>query len=369
MPGTIDSDESEVDGMQETGTSEVRAHVAATAAAVDAGTQDTRAALAWLGGRGLLGQQVTPDPGEPLSDPVALVRDVAAGSLATAFSVWSQLMVLEYLRCCPTPAGVALVPELRSGKLTGATALAPAIADLAGQQPLPVHARRNGAGWRLTGRVPWASNLFGDAVVITPARTADGGRLVALFRLSAAQPLPSPPLLALNGTGTGSIALDDVPVAPDEVLSTDLAAFLSLCVPAMLLLQTAMAVGLTDAALPAAAAHLTGPNRTLVADHQALSARHAEVATRLTALAAAPDGAPRAGLAQLRLDAVHLAADAARLECAAALGTGFRADCPTSRRVREAAFLPVQAPTEGQLRVQAGLTPTVDRQPGSRSSA
>jgi alkylation response protein AidB-like acyl-CoA dehydrogenase len=344
--------------------SEVRAHVAGTAAAVDAGTLDTRAALAWLGARGLLGR-----PGEALSDAVALVRDVAAGSLATAFSVWSQTMVLEYLRCCPTPAGAELVPALRSGLLTGATTLAPAIADLAGEQPLPVQAERDGAGWRLTGRVPWASNLFDDAVVVTPARTADGGRLVALFRLGAAQPVPSPPLLALNGTGTGSVELPDVPVGPDAVLSTDLAAFLSLCGPAMLLLQTALAVGLTDAAVPAAAAHLTGPNRTLAADHRALTERHAEVASRLTGLAAAPHGASRAGLAQLRLDAVHLAADAVRLESTVALGRGFRADSPTSRRVREAAFLPVQAPTEGQLRVQAGLTATACRQPGSRSSA
>jgi alkylation response protein AidB-like acyl-CoA dehydrogenase len=341
--------------MDGAGTSEVRAHVAATAAAVDDGTRDTRAALAWLGGRGLLAEST------PLSGPVALVRDVAAGSLATAFSVWSQLMVLEYLRCCPTPAGTDLLPALRSGELTGATALAPAIADLAGGPPLPVAAERDGEGWRLTGRVPWASNLFDDAVVVTPARTADGGRLVALFRLGAARLTPSPPLLALNGTGTGSVELRDVPVAADAVLSTDLAGFLPLCVPAMLLLQAALAVGLTDAALPSAAAHLTGPNGTLVADHRALTERQAEVATRLTGLAAAPDGATRAALAQLRLDAVHLAADAVRLEGAVAVGSGFRADTATSRRLREAAFLPVQAPTEGQLRSQAGQAPQTAR--------
>jgi alkylation response protein AidB-like acyl-CoA dehydrogenase len=354
--------------MDHPGMSEVRRRIAATAAAVDAGTRDTRATLAWLGGRGLLGQ-ATAAPGGPLTGPVALVRDVAAGSLATAFSVWSQTMVLEYLRCCPSPAATELVPALRAGELAGATALAPAIADLAGEQPLPVQAERDGDGWRLTGRLSWASNLFDDAVVVAPARTTDGGRLVALFPLGAAQPVPAPPLLALNGTGTGAVELRGVPVAADAVLSTDLGGFLALCVPAMLLLQTALAVGLADAALPAAAGNLTGPNRTLVADHQELTERHAEVATRLAALAATPDGATRAGLARLRLDAMHVAADAVRLESAAALGSGFRADSPTSRRVREAAFLPVQAPTEGQLRVQAGLTPTACRQPGSRSSA
>jgi alkylation response protein AidB-like acyl-CoA dehydrogenase len=350
--------------MDQAGTSEVREHIAATAGAVDAGTQDTRAALRWLGGRGLLGQQSTADPGEPLSAAVALVRDVAAGSLATAFSLWSQTMVLEYLRCCPTPAGAALLPRLRSGELTGATALAPAIADLAGQEPLPVEAQRDGEHWRLTGRVPWASNLFDDAVVVTPARTPDGGRLVVLFRLDAARPVLSPPLLALNGTGTGAVDLPGVPVPAEAVLSTDLAGFLGRCVPAMLLLQTALAVGLTDAALPSAAAHLTGPNSTLAGDHGALTARHDEVSSQLVELAAAPGEAPRPALAQLRLDALHVAAEAVRLEGAVALGSGFVAASPTSRRVREAAFLPVQAPTEGQLRLQAGTQ--LHRRPTAR---
>ncbi|WP_222267926.1 acyl-CoA dehydrogenase family protein [Modestobacter marinus] len=334
-------------------TTDIRASVAATAAEVDAGTADTRAALRELGARGLLGRPSSADPAASLGAPVALVREVAAGSLATAFSLWSQTMVLEYLRCCPTPASTALVPDLAAGALTGSTGLAPALADLAGGQPLPVRAERDGDGWRLTGAVPWASNLFDDAVLVTPARTADGGRLVAVVRLSAATVVPAGPLLALNGTGTGSVGLRDVRVAGGAVLSTDLAGFVSLCLPAMLLLQAALAVGLADAALPAAAGRLTGPNGTLRPDHELLTARHAEVARRLGARAADPLSAGRPELAQLRLDALHLAADAVRLDSTVASGSGFRADSPTSRRVREVAFLPVQAPTEGQLRRQA----------------
>ncbi|WP_369134762.1 hypothetical protein [Modestobacter sp. I12A-02662] len=242
------------------------------------------------------------------------------------------------------------MPALTAGGLTGSTGLAPALTDLAGGQPLPVRAERDGGGWRLTGSVPWASNLFDDAVLVTPARTADGGRLVAVVRLSAATVVPAGPLLALNGTG--SVGLPDVRVTGGEVLSTDLAAFVSLCLPAMLLLQTALAIGLADAALPAAAGRLTGPNGTLRADHELLTARHTEVARRLSARAADPRSAGRPELAQLRLDALHLAADAVRLESTVASGSGFRADSPTSRRVREVAFLPVQAPTEGQLRRQ-----------------
>jgi alkylation response protein AidB-like acyl-CoA dehydrogenase len=157
----------------------------------------------------------------------------------------------------------------------------------------------------------------------------------------------------MNGTGTGAVELRDVPVGADDVLSADLPGFMGRCVPAMLLLQTGLAVGLTDAALPAAAEHLSGPDAGFRAEHEALSGRHSAVAARLGDLAARPAVSRRPELARLRLDALHLAADVVRLEGVVAGGTGFRAESPTSRRRREVAFLPVQAPTEGQLRAMA----------------
>jgi hypothetical protein len=320
--------------------STLRSHFAGTAAAVDSGAQDVRAGLRLLGERGLLDSD--------LRGSVELVRELAGGCLATAFAVWSQSMVLGYVAGSPE-----LVAELRTGRVTGATALAPAIADLAGRAPVPVMATEDGPGWRLRGPIHWVSNLFDDAVVVTPARTAAGDRLVAAFRLDAAGVERTAPadLLALNGTGTGGLELDAVRV--EAVLSRDLGSFLTACRPAMLLMQSALAVGLAEAALAAAAPGLTGVNATLAGDHSALDRRHAEVAARLGALAAGQEQPTRPGLARLRLDAMGLAAAAVRLETVVAGGRGYRAASETSRRVREAAFLPVQAPTEGQLRADA----------------
>jgi hypothetical protein len=86
--------------------------------------------------------------------------------------------------------------------------MAPAVADLAGQTPLPVVAEATADGWRLTGVVPWASNLFADAVLVVPART--GRRIVGMLRLGApgVRVRPAPRLLALDTTATGSVDLD-----------------------------------------------------------------------------------------------------------------------------------------------------------------
>ena len=335
---------------------DIRTQVLASAADVDAGRADVRPVLRALGAVGLLADD-DDDADGGLAAAVRLVRGIAAGSLASAFAVWSQRMVLEYLRCCPPSADVgALRDALRSGEVPGATALAPAIADLAGRGELPVVAEPDGDGWRLSGRISWASNLFDDAVVVTPARTPQEGRVVVLFRLSdpGVDLGPVPELLGLNGTGTRTVGVHDVAVPRGHVLTDDLAAFMSLCRPAMLLMQAALAVGLADASLAASGAHLTGVNAVLRRDHEDLARRRDEVAIALDDQASSRTGTGPAQLARTRLDAIAVATQAVTLETAVCGGTAYRADSPTGRRVREAAFLPVQAPTVAQLRHAAG---------------
>jgi alkylation response protein AidB-like acyl-CoA dehydrogenase len=316
-----------------------RDHFAEKAHAVDAGTADVRAGLAWLGARDLLGGD--------LAEQVTVVRAIAGGCLASAFAVWSQNMVLGYL-------GADAPDGLRSGRATGATALAPAIADVAGRVPVPVVAEPDGTGWRLRGPIRWASNLFPGAVVVTPARTPDGGRLVAAFGLDTPGVVLQAPaeLLALNGTGTAGLHLDGVRVPAGDVLSRDLGSFVGACRPAMLLMQTALAVGLADAAVAASGQRLTGTGTSFAGDHDALATRHREIGSRLDRLAAEPVPSARRELATVRLDAIALAADAVWLETAVTGGAGYGARSDTARRLREAAFLPVQAPTAGQLRAE-----------------
>jgi hypothetical protein len=103
-----------------------------------------------------------------------------------------------------------------------------------------------------------------------------------------------------------------------------------------------------DAALASAAEALPAP---VAAEHAALVTRRDDIAAELAELAAgrgAPGGVPGARLAGL-----ELVARAVELEGLVRGGSGFAAASPTSRRRREAAFLPLQAPTALQLRAAA----------------
>jgi alkylation response protein AidB-like acyl-CoA dehydrogenase len=128
--------------------------------------------------------------------------------------------------------------------------------------------------------------------------------------------------------------------------------FLELCAdvrPAFLILQTAIALGIADTALEHAAPRLQGTLTTFVDDHAALVTRLADLSDRHRGRAAAP-GTADADLVQVRLEASEVAVAATRHESAVTGGAGYLATSPTARRLREAAFLPIQSPTEAQLR-------------------
>jgi alkylation response protein AidB-like acyl-CoA dehydrogenase len=318
------------------------------AAAVDRGEREVRDGLRWLGERDL----VAPT-GAGLPHAVDLVERIAGECLSSAFSLWAHRMVIEYVSLA-APGG-AVLDELRAGRAVGSTAMAPALRDVAGLEPVPVLARRDGSGLRLSGPIRWASNLFDDAVVVLPVRLADAdpaGRAVVRLRLSdpGVRVDRRPELLALNGTASSSARLDDVVVPAEAVLSTDLRGFVGAIRPAFLLLQSAFCAGLALRSVHEAGRHTSGPNAELAGDLAALVARAESVHRRLHTAAADPTTVGHAELLQLRLDAADTASAATRIEATVRGGAGYLAASDVSRRLREGAFLPIQAPTEGQLR-------------------
>jgi alkylation response protein AidB-like acyl-CoA dehydrogenase len=323
------------------------------AADVDRGIRDVRDGLRLLGEHDLLGLGTDPDRSGELARAIALIERIAGHCLSSAFSLWAHRMVIEYLSRARLDADAELLAELRSGRAIGSTAMAPALRDVAGIEPVPVVARRCREGVRLDGPITWTSNLFPGAVVVLPVRFEDGDDR-AVVRIRTTDPgvhvAPSPELLALNATASSSVRLDDVHVSQDAILADDLRGFVGVMKPSLLLSQTAMCVGLAGRSIVEAHSGATGLNAALAGQVDAIAARHQSISDRLHRFAAAPRDVPATDLLEVRLDAVDAAVDATRAELAARGGAAYLAHGDTSRRLREAAFLPVQAPTEGQLR-------------------
>lgn len=328
------------------------AQIAEYASRVDRGEGDTRPALRLLGEHDLLALGAPGNRDGRLPQAADLVERIAARCLSSAFSLWAHRVVVEFVELAPHSAAADLLPGLRSGRLIGCPAMAPALRDVAGFGRVPVRARRDGDELVLDGPIRWASNLFPQAVVVLPVHL--GGRDRAVVCLRTTDPgvrVHEPPrLLALEATASSSVTLSGVRVPRGNVLSEDLPGFIAAFRPVFLVLQTALCTGLAGASLHAAEPRLTGPNAVFADEVAALRARHAQLRERLCAHAADPASAAAADLLRLRLEGARLAGEAARLEAVLHGGAGYAIGTPTNRRLREAAFFSALSPTEGQLR-------------------
>jgi alkylation response protein AidB-like acyl-CoA dehydrogenase len=335
----------------------VRAFLEARAALVDGGAAGVRDSLAFLNAELAGTPGAAARPNDDLARVAATVAAAAGCDMTAAFTLWCQRMVLEYISRAPTGSRLQrdVLPRLWRTELLGSTALAAAMSWHVGGPPLPVHWRRDGAELVLDGRISWASNLFPpDFVMVTAAAHPDTGQavIVAIPGDSPGVEIDGyPHLLALQATGSSSLALRGVRLPEDAVLADDFTAFIAGVRPTFLVLQSSFCWGLAHRALTEARAGLRGVNAVFAGDLGALEARATTLGRFLHERTLdRGSGVPIRQLVQTRLECAQLATAAVALEAKIAGGRGYVRTCGTARRLREAAFLPVQAPTEGQLR-------------------
>lgn len=314
--------------------------VAARAADLDEQRTDVRTDLAELGRGGLLDLE--------LSDMARVIDEVSAHSLAVGFSAWAHHMTIRYLRAAPSGGFGEQISTLATAGRVGVTAMAAGLKQVAGLGQVPLTGDPDGAGMIVSGPIRWASNVFPDALIVTPVCTGERTLVVAVD--VGADGVTVNPAPALGATASTSLRLDRVRVPAHQVLTTDLDAFVAGIRPAFLLLQTAFCVGVTRAALTAATAAHTGPLARFGTELEDAVARAEGVRSRLYGWAADPEAATVPELIRLRLDAARVAVDITRLELSLTGGAGYTVGSAANRRFRETAFLPVQSPSEGQLR-------------------
>ncbi len=320
--------------------------VSEKAKAVDAGTEDARYILPILAEAGLLDTD--------LLTAAQTVREISRRDLSVGFTIWAHLMTQTYLANANKPAASVVEQSLRSGARPGITGMAAAFKEFAGCGEIELAATPVEGGYRVTGKLNWASNLYDDAVLVTAVRT-DGGDRLLIFVESGAEGLTfGKPfgLLGLNATASAWVSLENVFVPESQVLTHDFDAFILQVRPTFVVLQIAECIGVAEAAIAAASERLFGVNATFVDEVQDIAAKVSNIIARqenIITRVGNSDISP-VELLELRLEAAEVAVAAANIEVRVAGGAGYAKSSPASRRFREAAFIPVQSPSEAQLR-------------------
>jgi alkylation response protein AidB-like acyl-CoA dehydrogenase len=330
---------------------DIRAH----AAALDRGEHHSRRSFRALGAAGLLGVGAPGNADGGLPDMADVIRLISGACMSTGFSLWAHRMAVEYLLTAATPFSTTAVRPLLAGTAPGVTGMASAFKEAAGCGSLELTATTVAGGYAVSGPIRWASNLYPDSTMVTAVRTDAGERLIV------ALPLDTPgvalgdhfELLAMGSTASSYLNLQDAHVPAEQVLSRDFDGFLQAVRPTFLVLQSAMCLGLTRTAVEQAGRGLSGVNSVFGADVDRVAERLAAAEATLAKLARAVGGVEsptKKELLSLRLAAAELSSASADLEIRTAGGKGYASRTSASRRYREAAFIPVQSPSEGQLR-------------------
>jgi alkylation response protein AidB-like acyl-CoA dehydrogenase len=330
---------------------DIRAH----AGALDRGEHHARRSFAELGAAGLLGIGApgNADGGLPVMADVIL--QISGECMSTGFSLWAHRMAVEYLLTAATPFGISAARPLLAGTAPGVTAMASAFKEAAGCGSLELTATPVDGGYELSGPIRWASNLYADSTMVTAARTDAGEKLIVALPLNTPGVVVGDEfdLLALGSTASSYLHLQAAYVPAVQVLSRDFDGFLRAVRPTFLVLQSAMCLGLTRTALAQSRFGLTGVNSVFAAAVERVAGKLASAEATLVRLAAAVGGVTpptKKELLSLRLAAAELASASADLEIRTAGGKGYASRTSASRRYREAAFIPVQSPSEAQLR-------------------
>lgn len=336
----------------------LRAYVGARAQQVDGCEVLLREGIAHIADLGAaslgLYEQETP---EQFTQMCEVLGTVALDCMSQAFSLWCHRMATEYLHLADegSAARERFLPAVRSGAVLGSTSFAAATANYLAGTPMPLTFRREGDRLVVNGRIAWASNLQPPFVSIASAANQDDPSDRIIFAYTEDTPglqLPAyPELLALQATSSTSPLFVDAVVTEDDILTHDFEPFVGRVLATFLILQSSFCWGLATRALSEASAALDGPREILRPAYDDLHARLESVEQRIRAYAAHPhrEEIAHRDLLQLRLDAGRLTVESVSLESKLAGGRGYMLHSGTARRLREAAFLPVQAPTEVQL--------------------
>lgn len=328
---------------------DIRTTLQENASAVDKGEKPARYGLELLAQHGLLNT-------DDLVATVRLVRGLAREDLSVAFSTWADLMVLTYLKAADSQHP-QLIEAIENGTRPGVTGMASVFKYAAGAGDLDLQAQAVNGGYKVSGKLKWASNLADDSIIVSGAHSDQGGQILFVVDGNAEGLTLGTPfgLLGLNATASAWVEFDEVFVAEENILTTSFPDYLPRVRPTFLLLQTSECLGVAESAIAAASGKTVGINEVFADDVAQTYGKITELISTQESIAekaASGEQVAFTDLLRLRLNAAEAAVQAANLEIRVAGGAGYAQSSPASRRYREATFIPVQSPSEGQLKWQ-----------------
>lgn len=289
-----------------------------------------------------------------VSDAIA---SVAYEDMASAFAAWCHRMVIEYIyQSEPSNKNLKqLLSDLKRCSIFGSTAMGPATANFLTGTEIPIEVEKENDDFIANGIIRWASNLTGKFVIVTAAKeiSSDTTYIVTIPGNSEELQINNfTKLLGLDQTFSTSMNISNLKIQNDDIVTQDFPYFMHSIIVPFLILQSSFCKGLAARSLHESLNMISGPKivfedelqKNIMEFNQLSEELEIEISNEL-----ASDEEIRR-LLRVRLNFAILASSCVNLEYKLCGGAAYSISSPVSRRLREAAFLPIQAPTEVQLR-------------------
>lgn len=283
---------------------------------------------------------------------------------ATGFMMWCQAVCGLYLQQSGNPAltGSLLQAHIQ-GRGLGGTALSNPMKSYAQIENMLLRARAVEGGYRVSGTLPWVSNLgpkqyCGAIASVDADSTGEPHEIMFLLHCDApgVEMRECPSFSGMEGTGTYALRLTEHFVGADQLMADPTRPFIASIRAAFVMLQCGMAVGVTQGAIDsiwAVEGQLGHVNQFLDDRPDALQAELDELTARVMQLAETPFDTSK----EFFIDVLDARAHGAELCLRAAQSAlmhqgarGYLLSSDVQRRVRESHFVAIVTPAIKHLR-------------------
>lgn len=290
---------------------------------------------------------------------IQVMAEVSRVCGATGFMMWCQAVCGLY--CQESSSEFLRGPQVQwllEGGL-GGTAMSNPMKRYAQIEDLLLHAKRVEGGYRVSGALPWVSNLGADHVCGALAQIqGEDAELMFLMRCNAEGLTlrDCPSFSGMEGTGTYALHLKDVFVPAQDCIADPARPLIRRIRPTFVLLQTGMALGVIRGAIDSiwaveeqlghVNAFLEDRPEALEQEAAALEARILELARRVRD----PSDEVFLQVLDVRAHGSELALRAAQSALLHQGARGYLLSSDVQRRIRESHFVAIVTPAIKHLR-------------------
>ena len=294
-------------------------------------------------------------------DAIAAMAEAGKVCGATAFMMWTQAAAALYMHASDNEAlhGERLQRHLR-GETLGGTGLSNPMKSFAQIESLLLKATPDGDGFRISGTLPWVSNLAPDHYfgAVATVEGEPGRELMFMLRCDApgVTLCSCPKFSGMEGTGTYSVRCKDLRVDAQDIIADPCKPFIRRIRSAFVLLQCGIAAGIIQGAIDSMWAvedQLGHVNQYLDDRPDQLQAEFDDLLATVARLAETPYDCSDAyflDVLNARLAGGELCLRAANSALMHQGARGYLMRSDVQRRVREAQFVAIVTPAIKHLR-------------------